>query len=85
MNAPVEWIAACGTCGGALVVRTDDGNGIVTERLKVYHRQTRPIVEFYSVRPTFRVIDGNQPPDVVTASMDGAIREASVGPGEARA
>ncbi len=84
VNAPVEWIAACGTCGGALVVRTDDGNGIVRERLKVYHRQTRPIVEFYSGRPTFRTIDGNQPPDVVTASMDGAIREASVGAGEAR-
>ena len=33
-------------------------------RLKVYHRETRPIVEFYSDRPTFRMIDGNQPPDV---------------------
>ena len=52
--------------------------GSWTERLKVYHRQTRPIVEFYSARPTFRTIDGNQPPDVVTASMDAAIREASV-------
>jgi len=34
-------------------------------------------VEFYSGRPTFRMIDGNQPPDVVTASMDAAIGEAS--------
>jgi adenylate kinase len=85
VNAPVEWISACGVCGGPLVTRTDDSDGIVAGRLKVYHRQTRPIVEFYSGRPTFRTIDGNQPPDVVTEAMDAAIREASVVPGEARA
>jgi len=78
VNAPIEWTSACGQCGGALVHRTDDRDGIVAGRLQVYHRQTRPIVEFYSARPTFRTIDGNQPPDVVTASMDAAIREASV-------
>jgi adenylate kinase len=84
VNAPVEWVAACGNCGGPLVHRTDDGVGIVRERLKVYHRQTKPIVEFYSARPTFRTIDGNQPPDIVTAAMDAAIREASLVPREAR-
>ena len=86
INAPVEWLTACGVCGGPLVTRTDDSDGIVAGRLKVYHQQTRPIVEFYSGRPTFRMIDGNQPPDIVTASMDAAIREASVVvPGGARA
>ena len=84
INALVEWVSACGVCGGALVHRTDDSDGIVAGRLKVYHRQTRPIVEFYSSRPTFRTIDGNQPPDVVTASMDAAIREALVVTGGAR-
>lgn len=85
INAPVEWLSACGVCGGPLVTRTDDSDGIVAGRLKVYHLQTRPIVEFYSGRPTFRTIDGNQPPDVVTASMGEAICQASVVPGEARA
>lgn len=76
-NAAIEWTTACGNCGGALVTRTDDEGGIVRERLKVYHRQTKPIVEFYSGRPTFRTIDGNQPPDQVTALMDKAICQAS--------
>ena len=31
--------------------------------LQVYQRETRPLVEFYRARPTFRTIDGNQPPD----------------------
>jgi len=77
VNAPIEWTTACGQCGGALVHRTDDSDGIVAGRLGIYHRQTRPIVEFYSGRPTFRTIDGNQPPDVVTAAMAAAIKEAS--------
>jgi adenylate kinase len=80
VNALVEWTTTCGVCGGSLVTRTDDGDGIVRGRLKVYHRQTRPIVKFYSKRPTFRVIDGNQPPDAVTAAMDQAICQACTVP-----
>jgi adenylate kinase len=76
-NAPVEWTTVCGKCGGQLVQRTDDGDGIVRERLKVYQRQTKPLVDYYSGRPTFRAVDGNRPPDVVTAALDAAICEAS--------
>jgi adenylate kinase len=78
VNAMIEWTTACGSCGGPLVHRTDDETGVVRERLRVYHRQTAPIVDFYDGRPTFRRIDGNQPPDVVTAAMDAAIREGSL-------
>jgi adenylate kinase len=84
VNAPIEWTTACGQCGGALVHRTDDSDGIVAGRLKIYHHQTRPIMDFYSSRPTFRTIDGNQPPDVVTAAMEAAIKEASVVTGRVR-
>ena len=77
VNAPIEWTTGCGQCGGELVHRIDDGDGIVAGRLNIYQRQTRPIVEFYSGRPTFRTIDGNLPPDVVTAAMDAAITQAS--------
>lgn len=76
-NALVEWTRSCGKCGGALVQRSDDGDGIVRERLKVYHRETKPLVDYYSGRPTFKAIDGNQPPDVVTAALDRAICQAS--------
>ena len=85
VNAQVDWIAECGNCGGALVHRKDDNEAIVAERLEIYHRQTKPIVDFYAGRPTFRAIDGNQPPDVVTAAMDKAICQASAVTGEARA
>jgi adenylate kinase len=82
-NAEVEWIGDCGRCGGRLVARVDDGVAIVRERLKVYGRQTKPLVDYYSVRPSFRAIDGNQPPDVVTAAIDEAL-EAAVAARSAR-
>jgi len=83
-NAPVEWTTACGKCGGALVQRTDDNEGIVRERLKVYQRQTKPLVDYYSGRPTFRTVDGNQPPDVVTTALESAIWQASTSAGGVR-
>jgi len=83
VNATADTVETCLKCGGALVTRTDDEAEIVRERLKVYHRQTRPLVEYYAPRPTFRSIDGNQVPDAVTAAIDSAIA-AAVAAGGAR-
>jgi adenylate kinase len=78
-GADPSWTTACGKCGGPLVTRVDDGVEIVRERLKVYQRQTKPLVDYYSARPTFRTIDGNQPADVVTSAVDEALEAASRG------
>jgi adenylate kinase len=75
-NAAPEWGSTCGKCGGTLVTRVDDGIDIVRERLKVYQRQTKPLVEYYAGRPSFSSIDGNRPPDVVTAAVDAALDAA---------
>jgi adenylate kinase len=71
--------AACAKCGGRLVQRTDDNQAVVLERLKVYHRMSEPLVEYYRVRPTFRSIDGAQPPDRVAADLAAAIEAAGNG------
>ena len=36
---------------------------VVRERLKVYERQTKPLVEYYRGRPTFRMVNGAQAPE----------------------
>jgi adenylate kinase len=76
-NAPVDWTDGCQKCGGELVARTDDSDDIVRERLKVYQRQSEPLVDYYSQRDTFRAIDGNQPPNVVTAAVESAVNAAA--------
>jgi adenylate kinase len=72
-------IARCTKCGGPLVQRSDDSDAVVLERLKVYHRQTEPLVEYYRVRPTFRSIDGAQAPDKVAADLAAAIEAVTSG------
>jgi adenylate kinase len=79
-NGPVgDGTAACARCGGRMVQRADDNQAVVLERLKVYHRQSEPLVEYYRLRPTFRSIDGAQPPDKVAADLAAAIESAGAG------
>jgi adenylate kinase len=69
-------ISLCARCGGRLVQRADDNDAVVRERLKVYQRQSAPMVEYYKARPTFRSVDGAQPPDRVAADLASAIDAA---------
>jgi adenylate kinase len=70
---------SCRRCGGPLVQRADDRDAVVRERLRVYHRETEPLVEYYRRRPTFRVVDGAQAPDRVAAEVARAVDAASSG------
>lgn len=68
---------ACQRCGGALVHRVDDSEQVVVERLKVYRRTTGPLVDYYRGRPTFRTVNGAQPPDRVARDLDATIDDAA--------
>jgi adenylate kinase len=63
----------CVKCGGRLKQRADDNHAVVLERLKVYHRDTQPLVDYYSIRPTFRTVNGAQLADDVAADLAAAI------------
>lgn len=77
-GADPQWTqATCKKCNGVLVQRADDNREVVLERLKVYHKDTRPVLEFYRGRSTFRVIDGAQDPEVVARELDTMIDDAS--------
>ena len=54
------------------------------ERLKVYQRADQPLVEYYRARPTFRSVNGAQPPDRVAADLAAAIEAARQRRGRAR-
>jgi adenylate kinase len=67
----------CATCGGQLVQRVDDGSKVVIERLRVYERSTRPVLEYYRGRPTFREVNGAQSADQVAQDLVRVIDEAA--------
>lgn len=65
--------ARCSRCGGRLRQRADDTEAVVLERLRVYRRDTQPLVDYYRRRATFRTIDGAQSPDRVAADLSAAV------------
>lgn len=69
----------CRRCGGRLVQRADDTEAVVRERLRVYHDQSKPLLEYYCSRPTFRTVSGAQAPERVGAELAGAIVDAANG------
>lgn len=68
--------ASCARCGAALVMREDDREQVVHERLRVYREQTEPLVAFYRDRATFRRVDGNRPAADVRSAIAAAIDAA---------
>ena len=64
----------CAYCGGRMITRADDGDEAVRRRrLEVYAHESRPLLEYYRPRPTFRSINGAQPADKVAAELSAAI------------
>jgi adenylate kinase len=76
-NAEAMPATACAKCGGELIQRTDDDQGVVHERLKIYQTSTKPVLEYYRERPTFRVVNGAQSPERVALELDTMIDDAA--------
>ncbi len=48
----------CDKCGGDLYQRDDDKEEVIKSRLKVYHSQTAPLVEYYEKKGLLKKING---------------------------
>ncbi len=68
--------ARCENCGGELVSRADDGESVVRDRLQVYWNETKPVIDFYQARPTYRMVNGAQPPERVREALVTAVASA---------
>ena len=66
----------CDVDGGRLIVRPDDREEVVSERLRAYERQTLPLAAFYKAKGLVVEIDGQQPVEVVAAEAARAIENA---------
>lgn len=49
----------CDKCGGEVILRADDAERTVDKRLKVYHEETFPLIEFYEKRGILEKVDGS--------------------------
>jgi adenylate kinase len=59
----------CDLDGSKLVIRDDDRDEVVRERLEVYDRWTRPVIDYYSRRGRLITVNGDLPVDEVTKQL----------------
>lgn len=57
-HIPPRTEGICDSCGSGLVLRDDDRPETVLNRLKVYHDQTQPLIDYYSRKKILRTVDG---------------------------
>jgi adenylate kinase len=62
---PPKREGVCDQDGSRLIQREDDNPEVVSNRLRVYHEHTEPLVEYYDAQGLMRRIDGTRPPTEV--------------------
>jgi adenylate kinase len=59
-HVPPKEEGICDRCGKELVLRDDDKEETVLNRLKVYHDQTQPLIQFYKDKGVMQAVDGTK-------------------------
>jgi adenylate kinase len=73
---PPRTPGVCDNDGGRLYQRPDDQPQVVARRIRVYLRDTAPVVDYYRARGILIEVDGARDPDTVTAELERAIEQA---------
>lgn len=68
-SEPPKEPGKCDVCGSKLVMRKDDSEETVRNRLRVYNDATSPLREFYESRGILESVDGNDGVDVVASNI----------------
>lgn len=65
LSKPPKKEGICDVCGGKLIQRKDDSRDVIENRINVYNKQTKPLIEFYKERGILSDIDAGKTPDEV--------------------
>ena len=66
---PLKDESVCDKCGAEVYRRSDDEPDVVKKRLKVYHDQTSPLIEYFDHQGLLTAFDGSQSPEAVFAEL----------------
>lgn len=72
-HIPPKQEGVCDKCSQPLVLRDDDKAETVLNRLKVYHDQTQPLIEFYTEKGVLKTVDGTMGMEEVFAAIVGIL------------
>ena len=68
-NNPPKTEGVCDVCNRSLYIRDDDKEETIKERLKIYHKQTSPLVDYYQGKGLTMNFDGSKPIEVTTREI----------------
>jgi adenylate kinase len=80
---PPKTPGVCDVDGAKLIMRRDDTEEVISERLKEYERMTLPLKQYYAQQGHLIDVNGNQPPEQVTAAVLAALARSGEPEGEA--
>ena len=58
VHIPPKKEGICDKCGAELILRDDDKEETVKNRLNIYHAQTQPLIDFYTNKGVLKTVDG---------------------------
>lgn len=58
VNMPPKNEKICDKCGGKLIIRKDDTIEVIKDRLKTYHEQTSPLIDYYKEQNLVKRVPG---------------------------
>ncbi len=73
--SPPKEEGACDNGCGELVIRPDDTEEVVRQRLKTYHDQTAPLTAYYRQKGVLREVDGSKSVDEVSEAVKAVCQE----------
>ena len=72
---PTKVEGKCDACGADLILRDDDKPETVLNRLKVYHEQTQPLINYYEGKGILKEVDGTVDMNEVFAAITAILGE----------
>ena len=76
---PPQIAGTCDRCGGELYQRDDDNSNTVRARLKTFHQQTAPMIDYYREAGLLIEIDGEGDLDEIVGRIRSAVNELKGG------
>ena len=67
---PPKKEGVCDVCGGELTQRSDESEEAVQVRIDTYNKQTKPLIDYYTMKGTIININGDQPMEDVFKSIE---------------
>ncbi len=68
-------LKTCPKCGGPLIVRDDDKEDVVLERLRVYKENTEPLIQYYTDKGVLHDVVGSGGIDTITQTIIGVLEQ----------